>query len=334
MRWFAIDVIDPNSQWKVRSSGGVPFGLRDGRLQFVSDVPTGRACGCVCPDPTCAQPLIAKNRPSIDRRRAYHFTHVSESTSCSGRESAIHRMAKQLLLDAKSIALPAWISTADVEIRPKTVSLAGTPRAEVTLLDGRLRPDIRIEPQSDGWANTPLYVEIRVTHPVDALKSSLIREGRFNVIEIDLSDATDDAVVDEQEFRRLVLESDRNRSWIHLDAASYLSTELGQFIYDVRHAVDEPFAVEISGGGSILVRRQSVHRHDPDGTVHAMHIELEQCVFDGQRIADCQGTSLPYAPGLYLQGVIDSSRWSKSSWFKTRLTPLAMRASARQFQLF
>jgi len=37
--------------WRGRSAGKVPFGLKEGQLCFVSDVPTGLACGCRCPDP-------------------------------------------------------------------------------------------------------------------------------------------------------------------------------------------------------------------------------------------------------------------------------------------
>lgn len=233
-----------------------------------------------------------------------------------------------------SAALPAWVGSTDIRFQSKVISLAGVSRAEVSLLDGRLRPDVVVQPQIEGWGNTPLYVEIRVTHAVDALKTSLIREGRFSVIEIDLSDATDDVIIDEQEFRQLVLTSDHNRSWIHLDVAAYMSTELGQCVYDVRHAADELFEVKTSGGGSVLVRRQLVYRHDPDGTVHSMHIELEQWMIAGQRVTDGEGTPVPYAPGLYLRATTGRNLWSRNSWFKTRLVPLAMRGWERQMRLF
>ena len=32
-----------------------------GELVHVDDAPNGKACGCVCPDPGCGQPLIARN---------------------------------------------------------------------------------------------------------------------------------------------------------------------------------------------------------------------------------------------------------------------------------
>lgn len=39
-----------------------------GELVHVDDAPNGKACGCVCPDPGCGQPLIARNNGKKIRR--------------------------------------------------------------------------------------------------------------------------------------------------------------------------------------------------------------------------------------------------------------------------
>ena len=53
------------------------YGMRDGKLLFISDVPRGLACGCVCA--RCHQPLVAKKGPI----RRHHFSHLKD-TNCHG----------------------------------------------------------------------------------------------------------------------------------------------------------------------------------------------------------------------------------------------------------
>ena len=81
----------------------VPFGLRDGRMWLPREVSNGLACGCQRPN--CGQPLLAKNAGA--RRRA-HFAHHTDHTCSGAFESAVHRMAKQLICEQLRLALPAW----------------------------------------------------------------------------------------------------------------------------------------------------------------------------------------------------------------------------------
>lgn len=81
----------------------VPFGLRDGRMWSPRQVANGLACGCTCP--ACGSPLQAKNQGT--RRRAY-FAHHSDHACSGAYESAIHRMAKQLICEQRRLLLPAW----------------------------------------------------------------------------------------------------------------------------------------------------------------------------------------------------------------------------------
>src|SRR5690349_237693 len=64
------------------------------------DVESGLACGCICPG--CEAPLIAKKGDKV----VWHFAH--EGAACdNGAETAIHRMAKQILAEERTVALPA-----------------------------------------------------------------------------------------------------------------------------------------------------------------------------------------------------------------------------------
>ena len=78
----------------------VPFGLREGRLYRPDDVSSGKACGCICP--ACEATLIA-NQGKL--KRAY-FSHFRTETCAGGYETAVHLMAKQVILDERRLRTP------------------------------------------------------------------------------------------------------------------------------------------------------------------------------------------------------------------------------------
>ena len=77
----------------------IPYGLNPAtkRLTKVDDVPTGIACGLICP--YCNEDLVAKNAGKV---RAHHFSHHRESTSCEGW---LHATAKFALYQRQQDAL-------------------------------------------------------------------------------------------------------------------------------------------------------------------------------------------------------------------------------------
>jgi hypothetical protein len=79
---------------------GLDFGLdHTGQMRGVDEVEQGLACNCVCPG--CGSPLIAKK----GRVRVHHFAH--QGASCTiGAESALHRMAKQIVADERRLVEP------------------------------------------------------------------------------------------------------------------------------------------------------------------------------------------------------------------------------------
>ena len=60
-----------------------------GELVHVDDAPNGKACGCVCPDPGCGQPLIARNN---GKKKIHHFAHIDGTCAWS----AEYLLAKEL----------------------------------------------------------------------------------------------------------------------------------------------------------------------------------------------------------------------------------------------
>lgn len=76
---------------------------KDGKYKHIRSVDNGLKCDCLCPD--CQQPLVA-NQGNVKR---WHFSHAS-NTECKG-ESLIHRLAKQVILDAARIRKALLISS-------------------------------------------------------------------------------------------------------------------------------------------------------------------------------------------------------------------------------
>src|SRR5690348_9510442 len=98
-------------------------------------VPRGKLCGCVCP--ACQAPLVARQGNQI----AWHFAHESLSDCRGAVETAIHRFAKQVILDSRTIRLPESFVTvgghSERILWPYNYSYSGAEQ-EVTIGDVRL----------------------------------------------------------------------------------------------------------------------------------------------------------------------------------------------------
>ena len=73
----------------------------DSKLIHIDSVSTGLACKCFCPH--CKSELVAKNGGS---RKVHHFAHANGSDCVGAIESALHKMAKDILQEHKLIMLP------------------------------------------------------------------------------------------------------------------------------------------------------------------------------------------------------------------------------------
>lgn len=80
----------------------VPFGLKDDRLYEPTQVPNGKACGCVCP--ACKKPLVAKQNASTP-----HFAHSQDENCSKGLETAVHLAVKQIIAEKMRVRLPAVV---------------------------------------------------------------------------------------------------------------------------------------------------------------------------------------------------------------------------------
>lgn len=185
----------------------------DGRMISVDDVPSGIACGCVCPG--CGRPLVAKK----GEINAHHFAHASETKCTTGFESMAHLLAKQIIADAKCIELPelvaSWANVHRVLGRPVRLEF---DKVELEVWEDGIRPDIIGTARDER-----LCIEIFVTHASEPKKVDVLRSRRASAIEIDLSRFR--GGLDFKEFEHAVL-WEAPRHWLHNERQVAAETKL------------------------------------------------------------------------------------------------------------
>lgn len=298
----------------------VPFGLRDGKLHYITEVETGLACGCVCPDPRCAKPLVARNRRAPDRRRAMYFAHASNPRGCGGREGALHQMGKNIVAGASHLALPSWSAlNGELAFDSANATLAAGSAQEVLLADGQLRPDVRVSALCGPAVLPALYVEIKVSHAVDWAKRKKVIAAGLDVMEIDLSRLSDDVLQDPRTFEHHVLEQPQNRQWIHVADPAFMAVMSGHQIFQVTAKRCREKRVPTQRGNVLLLREQEMLLYEPAGPCPSNFFgELADTIRDGQPV-DHFGNPLPYQPGLYVRGSVPKRGYYDNKHFKTQL---------------
>lgn len=181
-----------------------PYGVRNGQLVTATEVARGLACDCVCP--ACGHRLQAHQ----GQQRTPYFSHYRGSDCGAGYETALHLLAKNILLEEKKILLPELEVTSDISI---AIAIANTrlerevlvkPWKRITIdsVDlekriGEIIPDVIIKKN-----NRVLFVEIKVTHGIDDEKLAYIKKENLNVVEYDFSKAR--GIVGETHVRKVL----------------------------------------------------------------------------------------------------------------------------------
>lgn len=159
-----------------------------GRIVHVSEVESGLRCNCVCP--SCSNSLVARKGPI----KTHHFSHAKDS-SCNitiASETALHKLAKQILKERKELRLPKSVArhgNNQKDVVPEQTVNFERVDEETTDLKG-LIPDI-----SAYIKDRRLLVEFLVTHACDEEKIEKIRAANLSALEIDLSSVPRDAPV-------------------------------------------------------------------------------------------------------------------------------------------
>lgn len=190
-----------------------------GKQVHISEVKNGDACNCSCI--YCGEPLTAKQG---NGGKAPHFAHKPDST-CRWKEyvkqTDIHWRAEKIFLQEKEIILPRIIRTFG-NIQCLMFNGGVFPIASIEL-EKRISdfiPDIVLQ-----IGEATLLVEIFVTHAVDDVKKDKIRkDGRYDVIEIDLSDKVYEDITDDE--LRLLIKDQSRINWIYNRTEAFLTNNL------------------------------------------------------------------------------------------------------------
>lgn len=240
-----------------------------GKLLHISDASSGGSEGLVCPD--CAGRLVAK-KGSV---RIHHFAHASGTDCVGAGETALHRLAEDLLRENPEIALP------ELRIMGRLCEPAmgaRLERIELETWEGRFRPDLKAEVPGEAGSrgHQTLYIEIRVTNAVAGMKLDHIRAQGSSAIEVDLSRV--DRAINRDELA-LLISTSAPRAWLFHNRQAEHAVRIAaeQEAQDVRgHAsptsregltawVDQ-LRAEREGGYSVRPAGEGFHRERHRGT--------------------------------------------------------------------
>ena len=199
-----------------------------------AEVPSGRACDCVCPG--CHSPLQARK----GEQNVWHFAHDG-SACATGAETAIHLMAKQILASERNIRLPAVqvsLSATDAFGRERSVTavLAKAQHVQYASVDLEAAHDNRradavgtIEPGTKHW------VEVFVRHAVDILKTQDLAARSWISYEICLDDLH--AFTSLDQLRIAVTASPERVRWLSYPGMENLRKNLAEKLQRILAAV-------------------------------------------------------------------------------------------------
>ena len=192
--------------------------LKDGELVHIDEVANGLACECVCPH--CETKVVAYNNSK--NKIAHHFKHYSHSDCRNYYETMLHYLAKKVIEELGGLAIPEityslpdyarsyfdqeWLLDAK---RPrKTARHITFDSIQVEKYENGIQPDLICV--KDGKS---MRIEIAVTHFVDEIKKSKIKELGIAVLEIDLSKLN--RTMQKEELKKTISGNIKLMNWIH-----------------------------------------------------------------------------------------------------------------------
>lgn len=157
------------------------------KLVSIFQVATGQKCNCTCPE--CGEKLEAKNKDKFENsvlkhnQKQAHFAHISGKVCQFATESAIHKMAKEILSIHKTIMLPPLYHYNE------KVSDEFSLVSDTVMLESRIEVNgIVIVPDAILIKGSrQLLVEFYKTHQVDEDKILKIKKLGLSALEVDLN---------------------------------------------------------------------------------------------------------------------------------------------------
>lgn len=180
------------------------YGIRNNKLVHISEVEKGIKCDCTCP--ACKGRLIAKKGNKV----IHHFAHYNADECEYGYQTSLHLAAKEILLNAKEIFIPALFLKIPFSnrypIKIVDTQMVKIDNVEVEKTQDNIIPDVIVYS-----LGRKFYVEIFVTHAIDEDKLKKIKKSKISTIEIDLSKI--DREITDEELKHFILDDCEEKSW-------------------------------------------------------------------------------------------------------------------------
>jgi hypothetical protein len=176
---------------------GIPFGWHapSQRMVTARDVANGRRCECVCI--ACSSRLRSRQGDI----RIWHFAHDEETQCQHAPEAAVHRMAKQMIVERAALFVPelarsrqihgkrrVWSETISVTVQAAGIQNLIDCISEKSIGDSHGNGEYRRPDVLATLDGRPLAIEIRNTHAVDFEKQEWLERLGHSVLEIAVSD--------------------------------------------------------------------------------------------------------------------------------------------------
>ncbi|EJG1745040.1 hypothetical protein BWH98_RS00060 [Vibrio parahaemolyticus] len=300
----------------------IGWGLsKNGEMKHIRSVDNGLKCDCVCPD--CLQPLVA-NQGNV---KSWHFAHASNA-ECKG-ESVIHRVAKQVIVNAAQSGLPLYISsnggTVYEQDKDGIVHSKSWYAPERQYQIQQAKEEVKLGSQivdvlCHDKAGNSLAVEIFYTHKKSDVDIEKFAKNSVEAIEIDVSKVSWDATYEQIEqavllnARRTVLHSpqaDKARASLVREIEERLSADLA--------ALDAMINQILNGGYKYLdypVLAHTVKHRDDRGVLHTGRSEQRPTLTSLDNDIIKIGTGLVRATGVVSNKVEIDVFFSLSDFIK------------------
>ena len=214
----------------------IMYGIREnGNIVSIDDIAigeTGLLCKCKCP--LCHRDLLACSLDGKVMRYFRHHVADHEFSGCSAthaNESALHKMAKEIILEEKRIALPpmdAPISRFKLPFEQAvTIRLPQSVSLQTELMLEHIKA-VELEKKYQGFrsdlcisANNQTYlVEIAVTHRVNLIKQRKVESCGIPMLEIDLRGYLTTGI-NRETLREIIVNELGSKKWISYPAELY-----------------------------------------------------------------------------------------------------------------
>ena len=182
------------------------------QLVHIDSVKLGGACQCRCPH--CQAPLDAKNGGQI---REHHFAHAHGHYCEGAYETALHLLAKQIILELGGIMLPE----SDDNNKPHGFMKLRDIKVEKWDDTFKIRPDV------EGIINDGrrIIIECLVTHKINDKKYKTIIDNNLLCVEINLNWLE----LNKESLQKFLTQESNDRKWIEKREKVIKSNDYGSF---------------------------------------------------------------------------------------------------------